>query len=152
MTSTAPRVYLDSNVFIAAFEHAGAHSDHAWWILSAIERGEISGATSEITLAELLVKPTELGAIDLASAYDRMIVSGPGFEVLPVMRHILVSAAGIRATRPSVRLPDAVHIASARALECEVFISDDRRMRLPEGMRLLGVDPFTVDDIFGADA
>jgi len=149
MTSTAPRVYLDSNVFIAAFEQVGAHSDHAWWILGAIERGEIRGATSEITLAELLVKPVERGATDLASAYDKMIAPGPGFDVLPVRRDILVSAAEIRATRPSVRLPDAVHIASARALDCDAFISDDRRMKVPEGMRLLDVNPFTLDDILG---
>jgi predicted nucleic acid-binding protein len=152
VTAAAPLVYLDSNVFVAAFEHEGAHSDHAWWILDAIEGGEIRGGTSEITLAELLVKPIERGATDLASAYDTMIVSGPGFEVLPVRRDILVSAAGIRATRPSVKLPDALHLASARALNCGVFISDDLRLKVPEGMRLLAVTPFTLDDIFQGDA
>jgi hypothetical protein len=60
-----PRVYLDANVFVAAFEHVGARSDHAWWIMRAIERGEIAAGTSEITLAEVLVKPFEVGATDL---------------------------------------------------------------------------------------
>lgn len=144
-----PRVYLDSNVFIAAFERVGAHSDHAWWIIEAIEQGEIAGATSEITLAELLVKPIENGAVDLASAYERMIVSGPGFEVLSVKRDVLVAAANIRAKRTAVRLPDAIHIASAHELGCSAFVTDDRRLKLSEGMKLLQISAFTVDDILG---
>src|SRR2546422_1741263 len=44
-----------------------SHSDHAWWIIHAIEEGEIVGATSEITLAEVLVKPMELGDLELAA-------------------------------------------------------------------------------------
>jgi hypothetical protein len=81
MTNGAvPRVYLDANVFIAAFEHAGASSDHAWWLIRAIEDGEIFAATSELTLAEILVKPLERGQADLADGYGKMLVSGSHFE------------------------------------------------------------------------
>lgn len=149
VSAAPPRVYLDANVFITAFEHAGARSDHAWWVLEAVEDGEIIGATSEITLAEVLVKPVERGATDLANAYEEMIRSGPNFEVLPVRRDVLVAAAGLRARRSSVRLPDALHIATARALDCATFVSDDRRLRVPEGMRLIELNAFTLDDILG---
>jgi predicted nucleic acid-binding protein len=142
-----PRVYLDSNVFIAAFEHVGAHSDHAWWILNAVQSGEIAGVTSEVTLAEVLVKPVQLGYAELASAYETMLVPGPNFEMLSVNRSILIKAAGIRARRTSVRLPDAVHMATAEALSCPIFVSEDRSLALPEGMRLLPVNPFTLADI-----
>jgi predicted nucleic acid-binding protein len=145
---TRPRVYLDANVFVAAFEHAGAHSDHAWWIFDAVESGKILAGTSEITLAEVLVKPIEIGATDLVDGYERMMVSSASFEVLPVRRDILVNAAALRARRSSVRLPDAVHIATAQALSCGFFISDDRRIPTPESIRLLAVNPFTLDDIF----
>lgn len=149
MTIAPPRVYLDSNVFVAAFENVGAHSDHAWWIFHAIEDGQIIGATSEMTLAEILVKPIELQATELAAGYEQMIVSAPGFEVLPVRRDILVSAAVIRANQRSIRLPDAIHIASARALSCGFFVSDDQRLPAFTGMRSLLVNPFTLDDVFG---
>ena len=150
MSPARPRAYLDTNVFIAAFESPGARSDHAWWILNAIERGEIEGATSEITLAELLVKPIEQGATALASAYNAMLVSGANFEVMPVQRNILIEAAGLRAQRISIKLPDAVHIASALALNCAVFISGDRRLKIPDGLTLIEVGPFTVDDMLKA--
>jgi predicted nucleic acid-binding protein len=150
MTDPRPRVYLDTNVFMAAFEHVGAHSDHAWWIIRAVEGGEIEAGTSEITLAEVLVKPFEVGATDLAKGYQSIMVSGTNFEVLPVRRDILVKAATLRARRASIRLPDAVHIATAQALSCGFFISDDRRLPMPDGIRMLAVNPFTLDDLFGS--
>jgi predicted nucleic acid-binding protein len=148
VTPGTPRVYLDANVFIAAFENVGAHSDHAWWILRAIEDGEITGMTSEITLAELLVKPLETGATDLAAGYEKIIAPTERFEVLPVSREIIVSAAGVRARRNSVKLPDAIHIATAHMFSCAFFVSDDSRVSLPDNMTHLPVSPFTLDDIF----
>jgi len=150
INATLPRVYLEANVFIAAFETNGAHSDHAWWLFRAVEDGEIMAATSEITLAEVLVKPLELDDADLAEGYEKMIAPGSHFEVLPVRRDILVSAAGLRARRMSIRLPDAVHIATAQAHSCAFFVTDDGRLPMPAGMRKLAVNPFTLDDILKA--
>lgn len=147
MTAEPPRVYLDANVFVAAFESVGAHSDHAWWILHAIESGKIVGATSEMTLAEILVKPLETGATELAAGYESMIASSGGFEVRPVSRDILIKAAGLRAHRTSTKLPDAIHIATAQTSSCTFFVSDDHRLPLPDDMTLLPVNPFTLDDI-----
>jgi predicted nucleic acid-binding protein len=143
-----PRVYLDTNVFVAAFEHAGAHSDHAWWILEAIERREIVGATSELTLAEVLVTPLESGDGDLTAGYEKIISASPGFEVSSISREILVGAASLRARRKAIRLPDAIHIATAQSLACHFFVSNDRRLPLPEGLKLLAVNPFTLEGIF----
>lgn len=145
-------MYLDANVFIAAFENVGAHSDHAWWILRAIEDGEVAGMTSEITLAEILVKPLETGASDLASGYEKMVTSTERFAVLPVTREILVRAAGVRARRNSVKLPDAIHIATAQAFSCGFFVSDDSRVSLSDNMMRLRVNPFTLDDILREDS
>ncbi len=145
--SEPARVYLDSNVFITAMETPGAHSDHAWWIIRAIEDGNIAGVTSEITIAEVLVKPMEMGNTDFIAAYQQMIVPGTHFQVLPIRRDILVDAAELRARRKSIRLPDAIHIATALRASCPYMVSDDQRLTSIEKMRILGVTPFTVDDI-----
>jgi predicted nucleic acid-binding protein len=141
------RVYLDSNVFIAAMENPGAHSDHAWWIIDAVEQSRIVGVTSEITLAEILVKPIELGDRDLAAAYEQMIMPSANFEVLQVQREILIGAAHMRARRSSTRLPDAIHVSTALASRCSHFVSDDQRLHSIDKIRTLGVNPFTLDDI-----
>jgi predicted nucleic acid-binding protein len=145
--SEPPRVYLDSNVFITAMETPGAHSDHAWWIIHAIDDGKIAAVTSELTLAEVLVKPMQLGDAEFASAYEEMIAPGPNFEVLAVRRDILVDAARLRARRNAIRLPDAIHIATALASSCTHMVSDDQQLRSIEGVRLLPITPFALDDI-----
>lgn len=142
-----PRVYLDSNVFIAAYETHGAHSDHAWWLLDAIEKGALSAFTSELTLSELLVKPIERDENDLVLAYEDMISGEGQFEVLAVSRDVLIRAAHLRASRRGLRLPDAIHLASAQIAGCTHFITEDERLAMPEGMTRLGVNPFTLDDI-----
>lgn len=142
-----PRVYLDTNVFITAFENAGARSDHAWWLLRAIEGREMIAVTSEITLSEVLVKPIEVGDGALAASYQAMLTSNAVMEVHPVARDILIEAAGIRARRPAVKLPDAVHIATARRSRCGFFVTNDERLVVPEDVVRLPLSPFTVDDI-----
>jgi predicted nucleic acid-binding protein len=58
--------------------------------------------------------------------------------------------ARLRARRSSIRLTDAVHIATAQALSCGFFVSRDRRLQTLEGIRMLADDPFPLDDILGS--
>jgi predicted nucleic acid-binding protein len=60
-----------------------------------------------------------------------------------------MQAATLRARRSSIRLPDAVHIVTAQALSCGLFVSYDRRLPMLDGIRMLAVAPFTLDDILG---
>jgi predicted nucleic acid-binding protein len=128
-------------------ETVGAHSDHAWWIINAIEDGDIVGGTSEITFAEILVKPLERGTHDLVEAYEQMIVAGANFELSPITLDILKDAARLRTQHRSLRLPDAVHVATAQRLSCTFFVTEDRRIRLPQNMKRMPVGPFALDDI-----
>jgi predicted nucleic acid-binding protein len=84
------RTYLDANVFIAAYESTNGHGDHAWRILTAIDSGEFFGVTSELTLAELLVKPIEQRDYDLAQHYQEIIAPGASFNVPTIDRPVLI--------------------------------------------------------------
>jgi len=128
-------------------ETPGAHSDHAWWIIHAVDDRIIAAVTSEITIAEVLVKPIQLGDSAIIAAYQEMIASSSYFEVLPIRRDILVSAAQLRAQRSSIRLPDAIHMATAQVASCTCMVSDDQQLRAIDGIKLIPVTPFTLDDI-----
>jgi predicted nucleic acid-binding protein len=145
--SDPPRVYLDANVFVTAMENPGANSDHAWWIMHAADDGKILAVTSEITLAEVLVKPIEIGDRKLTAMYEEMILSSERFEVVPVRRDILIGAARLRARRNSIRLPDAIHIATALACSCCCVVSNDQRLHSLNGVKAYGITPFTLDNI-----
>lgn len=142
-----PKVYLDTNVFLAAYESVGARSDHAFWILWAIERGEVQGVTSEITLAELLPGPVEEGNDALADAYKQVLTDGRNMEVLPVTRETLIATAALRAGRPGFKLPDAIHCATALRTACMAIVTDDRRIPKDLGVRIVPLGPHVLDDV-----
>ena len=141
------RIYLDTNVFIAAYEGNRTRGDHAWQILAAIDDGEFTGVTSELTLAEVLVKPLEEGDYDRAQRYQEIICSGTGFDVPSIDRSVLIEAATLRAVRKSLRLPDAIHVATARLNECSHIVSDDRRMPYGPGLGIVPLGPATLKTI-----
>jgi predicted nucleic acid-binding protein len=147
VSEDAAKVYLDTNVFIAAYESTGARSQHAFWILAAIEQGEIRGVTSELTLAELIPGPAEEGDDALVDAYKQLMNDGPNMEVRPVTRDMLIQSALLRVGRPGLKLPDAIHCATAMHAGCTAIITDDRRMPKNIGLRVVAFGPHALSDV-----
>lgn len=140
-----PRIYLDTNVFIAAYEARTARSDHAWWILDAIEANEFLAVTSELTLAEVLVRPLQDGDEELAARYRDILTSADGLGVAPVERKLLIEAAMLRSFSRSLKLPDAIHLATARAYNCDFIVSDDRRLPSLPRLTVVQLGPHALD-------
>ncbi|MFG1378717.1 type II toxin-antitoxin system VapC family toxin [Xanthobacter autotrophicus] len=131
-TSAEPgfRIYWDTNVFIAAFEGRGPASELlVSLLLSGWDAGVPPLVTSELTHSELLVKPYELGRLDLVQIYDNWTLSNRHIEVVPVFRGVLHDAAILRSRDKALKLPDAIHVATAVGMKCTVFLSDDQRIK-----------------------
>ena len=56
-----PRIYLDTNIFICAVEGFNRFEEEINSLFSAVDWGEVEAITSELTLAEALVKPFREG-------------------------------------------------------------------------------------------
>ena len=141
-------MYLDTNIFIVAFETTGVACGHAWRVLDAVEKGDIDTVTSELSLAELLSKPPNDGPAYI-QRYQEIITSRAGLAVLPVDRGVLVEAARIRRESASVRLPDAIHLASAILSRSTHFLTSDLRLR-GSAPRMVKLGPDTLDAIMAA--
>lgn len=124
---TGSSVYLDTNIFIYAFEGFPEYADKLRKLFDAIDSGAISAATSELTLAELLVKPFMDGNDQRQSIYRDTIQNSNLLSVYPVSRDILIEAARLRSAS-SLRLPDAIHVATACFGGCTIFLTNDRRI------------------------
>lgn len=123
------RTYLDTNIIIYAVEKPSPLSVGQLALFEAIDDGSITAVTSELTLAECLVYPLTANDTRLASAYEQFL-TGTEIELIPIDRPILIAAAHMRAlTR--IKMPDAIHIATAQAAEATVFLTADRRLRVP---------------------
>ena len=100
---------------------AGALSRH-------IEATRMLAVTSELTLAECLVKPMPEGHTPRQEIHHEMLTSRPALSVVPVSRAVLVEAARIRSMTGSVRLPDAIHLRAAVLEGCDTVLTNDRSL------------------------
>lgn len=148
--SGIPRVYIDANVYIVAYETIGPDSIQAFALLEAVEDGMIHGFSSELTLAEILPGPLNKAAADLASVYHAIMRDAPNMTILPVTRDILISSAEIRVGRPGFKLQDAVHCATAMKADCNYLVSDDKRMPKTLGFEVVRFGPHSLKTILGS--
>lgn len=134
------RAYLDANFFIYLAEGFAPVAAAVAKLAAMIEAGEIAAFTSELTLAEVLVVPQRRGDSALINLYEELVSSRDGLTVVPVTRAHWIGAAAERASGP-FKLPDAVHIATARHAACDVFLTNDRGFG-----RLSGLSVHYLDD------
>jgi predicted nucleic acid-binding protein len=130
------RVYLDSNFFIRFVE---SRDDSLLTLFEREATDLLTLHTSELTLAEVLVEPVKLGDKVLADEYSDFLAGDDTLEVVPISRDILSQSAQVRATIGN-KLPDAIHVATATACSCNVFVSSDKRLRLPEDVTRVALE------------
>lgn len=124
----ARRIYLDTNALIAVLEKTGELNAAQRKLVGEIDEGELEAVTSELTLAECLVKPIAEKDEPLIRNYLSLLAADSRFlHVSGVSRAVLLEAARIRAGT-GVKLPDAIHIATANISQCDAFVSNDRRL------------------------
>ncbi|WP_052341742.1 type II toxin-antitoxin system VapC family toxin [Salinarimonas rosea] len=137
-------VYLDANVFIMAVETRGADEQAVARLFASEAAAGLRRLTSELTLAEVLAGASRASDRRLVRAYLSLILESGLVEVQPVSRAILIETAHYRAVADQGAapgadrrnfLPDAVHVVTAITNGCAVFVTNDRRLKLPQGMR-----------------
>ena len=127
-TLAGRKTYLDSNVWIYAFEAEALFGRELQLMFEALGDGTLNAAASELVIAEILVGPFREGKLNQAETYQRFIQPRSHLDVLPVTRAVLLEAARLRATS-ALKLPDAIHVATARTADCEVFLTNGGRIK-----------------------
>lgn len=125
------RLYLDANVLISLGEGKGPVSELLLELAGSQKPDEGFLFTSELTLAELLVRPHRDEDESLIQLYDNWTVSGGWLTVGHVDRDVLRSAALIRAENSTIKLPDAIHLSTAVGFRCTHFLTADKRIPNP---------------------
>jgi predicted nucleic acid-binding protein len=129
------RIYLDTNIIIYAVEEPVPLTAGQLALFAAIDDGSIEALTSELTLAECLVRPFSTEDARLTLAYELFLGSDTKLELVPIDRKVLIAAAHFRAFA-NLRLPDAIHIATARDAGAAIFLTADKRLRAPSSLQL----------------
>jgi len=108
-------------------------------VIRRVDRGDIEGRSSVVTLTEVLTKPKKLGDVTIETEYRSLLLSSRNFRLLPIDTDVAESAANLRA-RFDIRTPDALQIAAALSVNCEAFITNDARLRRVTDLKILVLD------------
>lgn len=136
------RVGLDSAPVIYLIEQAPRYLPLVERLFyERLDTGLNQAVTSVVTLSEVLVKPTELGRLDLVERYRDRLSGNPSLEVVEITRRIAEGAASLRATY-RVRLPDAFQLAAAIDHGASHFITNDKRLKGVADIRVLVLEDY----------
>ena len=124
---TSGRIYLDASALIYSIERHpvfGAMLDPLW---AAMVNGDAELITSDLAILECLVGPIRAGNKRSIEIFDRAFDES-GLQLFPVSRAVFRLAADLRSTHPSLRTPDAVHLAAAEIYAAQWVVTNDRAM------------------------
>lgn len=119
------RLAIDSVILIYVLNAEAPQHRKALDLLQTIETGRQPAVWSTVAVAEVLVHPIASGQIDYLSRARQLVLDFPNSQVIPVSANIAEYAAALRARFASLKLPDALHLATAVMSKAEVFVTND---------------------------
>ena len=126
LIDSAPIIYTLEGLRKLAARFAPLFERHA--------RGEIALAVTTVTVAEVLTGPVRSGEEALAKRYRAALES---WQVVDLTVDIAESAARLRG-KYRLKLPDAIQLASALAINAYALVTHDRDFAEVRGLRVLG--------------
>lgn len=125
-------VYLDTNCFIYSVERIEPYRTLLEVIWRQARDGRFEILSSEIIVAETLVKPFREGDA-VVETLLRALFDAQEVTLVPATREIWESAARLRA-ETGLKLPDALHAATAIEANCALFVTNDAGFRRAPGL------------------
>ena len=126
--SHVPSVFLDTSVLIYYLEGIEPYNLLAKEIFQDVVDENIRGFLSVISITEFVAKPlvTE-HAIDIED-FKQFLESLP-IQVLEINYETAERAGKLRSQYPSVPTPDALIVATALENDCDIFVTNDKRLK-----------------------
>jgi predicted nucleic acid-binding protein len=122
---------LDASVLIGLLDREDPHHSSAVDAVEAADRAERQLITPASAYSEALVAFARADRI----ADARVAIGAMGITVAPLTATIAERAAIVRATRSSLRLPDAIVLATADVLVGELLTYDEKLERVARRQR-----------------
>ena len=116
-------IYLDTNALIYMTEGSAAFKRRLEKFFEQVVDAAARLVTSELALTETLVHPIRDNNKKLLEAYSDLFEHF--VDARPIPRRMLIRAAELRAGSRKYRTPDAIHIATAKDVGAQLFVTCD---------------------------
>lgn len=130
------KVVLDASVVLALFDPEDALHQPASRVIRDHRQAHAQFVLPATVLAEILVGAARRGRDELETRRNQAVAAfgAPA----PVDEDVAVTAARLRATHRSLRLPDALVLATAAAVEADTVLSGDEQwLRIDSRVQLI---------------
>jgi predicted nucleic acid-binding protein len=130
------RVYLDANIVIYILERPAGVERELASLIDAITRDAMTCITAELTITEVLAGAAKSqNPMAVATCID-FFENGDVVTLRETSREAFYKAGLLRAAH-DLKTPDALHVASALDANCAFFLTNDRRLRAPDGLAIM---------------
>jgi predicted nucleic acid-binding protein len=130
------RVYMDTMIFIYLMEGYSKLEAQLLEIRDSFLNKEAEFFTSDLTLCEVLVIPFKLNNEIMIAQYRNFIEQSGAIGLRSITRATYVQAAVFRA-QFGLKTPDAVHVSSAVETGCNIFLTNDKPIKVPESIKIV---------------
>ena len=142
---SAGLVYIDANSVIYSVERIEPYRTLLEPMWQQAQDGNLSIVSSPVLLTEVLVKPLQVGNTEIEMQYRELFASH-AVRLLDAPYAVFYDAARLRA-QTGVKIPDALHAATALRANCALFITNDTDFR-----RIQGLPAVILDDLLAEES
>lgn len=137
-------IFIDTAPFIYYLEKNPAYFDRAKSVFAECLDNEIEMVTSTITIEEYCVYPYMKKNQKLINNFEEFL-SDVGVEVVDIGKNIAKRASKIRAEYDKFKSMDALQIATAVVMGCDLFLTNDKQLRQFREIRCITLDDINFD-------
>jgi predicted nucleic acid-binding protein len=137
------RLFLDTAPVIYYVERHPKYAPLVQPIFQRLSQGDFEAVTSPITLAETLMFPLRNGDLPLQKVFTDVITTASFTTFVATNTEIAQQAAALR-IKYSLKLPDALQVATAIQTRCDGFLTNDFQLKRVSELRVLVVEELTI--------
>ena len=135
------RVFIDTAPVIYYIQKNELFFEKVKNIFIALRRAKVQFVSSDVTTAEACVYPYRLGKIEWLEDFDSFLKTAP-VEIMHSTDEIARKTARIRAEYPSFKTMDSFQLASAVVGDCQLFLTNDKRLCQFKELKCCTIDSF----------
>src|SRR6266699_1517260 len=132
-------VGLDTAPVIYYIERNPRYIEMLRLFFQAVDRGDCSVVSSNVTFLEGLVIPIRQGNTDLVRQYHNLLFKTKGLKTIFLVQQIAEEAASLRAVY-KIRTPHSSKMATVIAMAAAFFLTNDQRLPAVPTLKILMLD------------
>lgn len=139
------KIFLDSTPIIYFIQHNEFYFEQVAKIFSFFSEADVKIISSDIVTAESIVHAYRYNNLEVLNNFDNLM-NLLNVEIIHTSEKIARKTSQIRAKYRSFETPDAFNLATAVLSDCDIFLTNDKRLKKFDEVQCLLVDDFNFGD------